>query len=166
MLCVIPHSVLALPEPPWEPGQPAQLPRSHWLHHYQLSLNSSDHHLNYPLSCPPDGFFANYNFSVDGQGIMTAEACALAAGWNTKKANGCRCGCEIQLLSGTHTHWYMRKYTYSLAVTPKDSKSPQLLMQKNTHTHTHMQTQTPIPPPPVEKPFTDRAPKCQALKWI
>ena len=79
-------------------------PHSPCLHHYQLSLNSSDHHLNYPWSCPPDGFFANYNFSVDGQGIMTAEACAWVAGWNTKRANGCRCGCKTGPLPNRHTH--------------------------------------------------------------
>lgn len=54
-------------------------PHSRTLHHYQLSLNSTDHHLNYPLSCPPDGFFANYNLVADGQGVMTAEAGAQRA---------------------------------------------------------------------------------------
>lgn len=101
MLHVIPHSGLALPSPR-RARSAGWAPRSPCLHHYQLSLNSSDHHLNYPLSCPPDGFFANYNFSVDGQGIMTAEAWARGAGWNTKRAAGCRCGCKIPLLDQTH----------------------------------------------------------------
>lgn len=144
MLCVIPHSVLALPEPPWEPGQPAQLPRSHWLHHYQLSLNSSDHHLNYPLSCPPDGFFANYNFSVDGQGIMTAEACALAAGWNTKRANGCRCGCEIQLLSGTHTHIDTWENTHTVLQSHQKTQRVHSCWCKKTHTRTHICKPKPL----------------------
>ena len=154
------------PGAPGELGQP--LP-----HHHQLSLTRSDHHLNYLLSCPPDGFFANYNFFVDGQRIMTAEVCAMAAGWNTKRANGCRCVCKIQPLCCTCTH---RR-------TPKHEKDTRASVHFNTHTvhrcwckhtHTHTQThartrtytQTNIPPPPVEKPFTGRAQRCQALKWI
>lgn len=80
--------------------QLARLPAPPFL--YQLSLSSFDHHLNYLLSCPPDGFFANYNFFVDGRGIMTAEACAVAQ-QNTKRANGCRCVCRTELLHCMHT---------------------------------------------------------------
>lgn len=65
-------------------SQLAQLPAPPPLL-YQLSLSSFDHHLNYLLSCPPDGFFANHNFFVDGRGIMTAEACAVVAQQNTKR---------------------------------------------------------------------------------
>lgn len=55
LLWVIPQSGLELPEPPESWGSPPRSPCPH-LHHYQLSLNSSDHHLNYPSPCPPDGF--------------------------------------------------------------------------------------------------------------
>ena len=127
-------------------------------HHYQLSLNSSDHHLNYLLSCPPDGFFANYNFFVDGQGIMTAEAYAMVAEWNTKRANGCRCVYKIQLLSCAHTD------TNTLTKDTKTWENIRGALQPNLdprtvfrywckHTHTHTQTHTPthIPPPPCRK---------------
>lgn len=77
-------------------------PRPPCLHHYQLSLNSSDHHLNYPSSCPPDGFFANSNFSVDGQRVMTAGS-VLCLCWNTEKVYGCRYGCKILLHHIRHT---------------------------------------------------------------
>lgn len=78
MWCVAPQCGLVLLEPPESsvsrPSSP--LPPSPSL---SIVFNSSDHHLNYPLSCPPDGIFANYNFSEDGQGIMTAEASAWGA---------------------------------------------------------------------------------------
>lgn len=142
------------PRAPGEHGQPAELPRSPpCLHHYQLSLNSSDHHLNYPLSCPPDGFFANYNFSVDGQGIMTAEACAWVAGRNTEKAHGWRCGCKILL---EYIHNALTKgRAHAHTQTPENMRPvPQLHRNSHrdipgcwcTHTHTtHTYSQTPFP---------------------
>ena len=112
-------------------------PRSPCLHHYQLSLNSSDHHLNYPLSCPPDGFFANYNFSVDGQGIMTAEACAWVAGWNTKRAYGCRCGRKIRLRHRWHTHTHWRKHTYKRHTQTWENTHGVVQLHRHSHGDTH-----------------------------
>lgn len=110
--------------------------------HYQLSLNSFDHHLNYLLSCPPDGFFANYNFFADGRGNNDS--------W------GLRCGSRAEYTCGrmdvyvsaprTHpstltrlekTQQNMKKHTRSPAATPRHPHRLRSSTRTRIHTNPH-----------------------------
>lgn len=117
---------------PGEHGQPAELPAPP----VSITINClwTAPIITSIIRCPAHlmGFFANYNFSVDGQGIMTAEVCAWVAGWNTKRAYGCRYGCKIRPHQVTHTHEW-GKHTY------KEDKT-----QSCSHIETHTKISTDV----------------------
>lgn len=67
--------------------------------------------------------------------------------------DGCRCGRKIRPRHIRHTLMCMQPCRWKLM-----RRSLQMLIQ--------VHAQSPSLPPAVEKPFTDRAVRCQALKWI